>query len=317
MLNFFVCGIIFLIILIALMFTKNAFGFSTKPKPEPTPVVTPTPKPSPVKTGSIAELTYLADESACSRVNWKDRGVANKGYFRGLTLTYVRQLCNPTPMISRPMSLNQRLSDPKKGGDGKMYYTDVIAHYEKDLRKYSAQPFTAAGFTDIANGGLETFRAMMTLVTGLGMRESSGQPFVGRDASADFTHENSAESGLNQGSYGLVKDSPEVMELYAWFKKNPKACFKDVYYNGRKGSAANLKNWGTPGTPGYEFQKFKKECPGFDVESTLMAMRYNGGGKGEWGPLRSKDAQVVASCAKHYSDVQAYVEKNLGICSLL
>jgi len=54
---------------------------------------------------------------------------------------------------------------------------------------------------DNSRGGVDVLRHLFVLLTGLGMRESSGHYGEGRDASATNTSAYTAEAGLFQVSY--------------------------------------------------------------------------------------------------------------------
>lgn len=262
--------------------------------------------------GSLKDISDIAKASDCSKINWKDRGRTKVGYYKGMALSWARQVCNPLPVVYSSMSLAQK----KYYKDNKMYYTDVLAHYNLDVRNYKATPFKSLGLSTA--GGIDTARAVWTLLIGLGMREASGQPWVGRDASMGFRSADSAESGVMQSSYGARKAHADMEKLYQLYKTDKSGCFKDAYYEGFKAaSAADLKNWGSSSSEGYKFQKFQKECPGFAVEYAAILVRLSGGGKGEYGPLRKKVAQVEMSCENMLAKVQNYVEANRGVCELL
>jgi hypothetical protein len=53
------------------------------------------------------------------------------------------------------------------------------------------------------------------------MRESSGNCFEGRDASAGNTSSETAEAGLFQQSHNSFKASPELGQLMTAYQANP------------------------------------------------------------------------------------------------
>lgn len=301
---------IFVLALALAGFSKKPIKVDPSPSPVPTVTISPITTPAPVVgSGSLKDITAIAVLSDCSRINWKDRGHAKDAYYKGMALSWARQVCKPLPVVSSEMKKTQ------KSRDGKLYYTDVLAHYDLDVRTYRATPFKTLGMR--TDGGVDTARAVWTLLIGLGMRESSGRPYVGRDTSMNFTSADSAESGLMQSSYGARKQSPDMEALYQKYKTDKSGCFKEVYYEGYKADSANLKNWGSESSEGYKFQKLQKECPGFAVEYAAILVRLNGGGKGEFGPLRMKVAQVEKSCETMLKKVQDYVGQHPDVCKIL
>lgn len=72
----------------------------TTPRPQPVPIPEPVDPiepvdPTPIDNGSssIETLLLIAGNSKCARVNWSQRGVAPKGYTKGMALAYAKAVC--------------------------------------------------------------------------------------------------------------------------------------------------------------------------------------------------------------------------------
>jgi len=90
------------------------------------------------------------------------------------------------------------MAAPNSGNDN----TDALSWYNSD--------FHAIGMSN-AVAGLNTLRHLFVLLFGLGMRESSGNCFEGRDISASNTSSETAEAGLFQQSYNSFSASPDLL----------------------------------------------------------------------------------------------------------
>lgn len=263
---------------------------SPVPSPSASPVTASSPAPigTPAIGGDAVErIKTIAGASSCKSVNFKNRGTPPIGYLKGVALVYARAVCNPSwPIV-------KLYSAPPSGDDAK----DALTHYGISSGDYMKQTFT--------------------LLIGLGMRESSGKYCCGRDMSADFSSADSAEAGAFQTSWGARRVSAELPNLFLGYSNpgSPK-CFLDVFKAGvGTCSDSNLKNWGDG--DGAKFQALSKSCPAFATEYAAVLVRKLGGSKGEFGPLRRKEAEISPSCASMLSDVQAYIQANPKACESL
>jgi len=135
--------------------------------------------------------------------------------------------------------------------------------------------------------------------------------------SASFSSSSTAEAGLFQTSWGASSRSSLMVNLFNQYKASKAGCAIAQYTTGLSCSASNLKNWGNTNELGYQWQALSKQCPAFATEYAAVLLRLNGGSKGEWGPLRTKAAEVVPECYSLYGQVQSYVNANPGVCPLL
>jgi len=264
--------------------------------PTPTPIPTPTPTPTPSPTGpSVAAISAMADASVCSKRQWAGRGLAPKQYIRGLVATYAKAVCNP----NRP--------DVVFVGNSQVGSNDALSWYGSILQSKLGKTTT----------GLTTVRQLYTLLAGLGMRESSGMYCTGRDMSSGFSSAATAEAGLFQTSYGAHTRSTLMDNLFNQYRASKAGCVISQFTTSLTCSAADLKNWGDATDPGYIWQQLSKQCPAFATEYAAVLLRLNGGLNGEWGPLRTKAAEVVPECYSMFGSVDSYVGANPGVCPLL
>ncbi len=240
-------------------------------------------------------LRSIASSSSCAKISWKNRGQAPKGYVEGVALVYAHAVCE-SDRSDLAVVGKANTGDDKK---------DALSWYNSN--------FDALGL-DNDNAGLATVRHTYTLLLGLGMRESSGQHCVGRDASASNVSSDSAEAGAWQTSYDSRKFSPELPKLFEKYKAGG-ACHLDVFEKGVSCSSTDWKNWGSG--DGLTFQKLEKECPAFAAEYAAVMLRVSGGTQGHYGPLRTKAAEVRGECDDMFSQIEAAVQQNPGVCAAL
>ena len=248
-------------------------------------------------TATVATITNLAAASSCYAYQWKDRGQAPKGYVKGVALVYARAVCNAG------RSDVAVVSKANTGDDA----NDAISWFDSN--------FDALSMSNDA-AGVDTLRHAYTLLLGLGMRESSGEHCVGRDASATNTSSESAEAGAWQTSYDSRTRSVELPKLFAKYQADPSGCLLSTFAEGVSCSSSDWKNWGS-GADGLTYQKMNKECPAFAAEYAAVMLRVNGGTKGHYGPLRTKAAEIRPECDQMLQKVQAIVEQNPALCASL
>lgn len=259
-----------------------------------TPAPTPTPTPG---STSVDAIKNIAATSACAKYSWKDRGLAPKGYVKGVALTFAKAVCNPS-RSDVVLASKARTTDDVH---------DALSWYNSN--------FSALGLSN-GTAGVATLRHLYTLLLGLGMRESSGQHCVGRDASATNTSSESAEAGAWQTSYDSRSSSAELGKLFARYRASSAGCYLETFREGVSCSTADWKNWGT-GADGLDFQRIEKACPAFAAEYAAVMLRVAGGSKGHYGPLRTKAAEVRAECDAMLQKVQAAVEADPSVCAAL
>ena len=129
---------------------------------------------------AIDQITSVAANSDCARYNWKDRGRSALAYPKGMAIVFATALCQPDRPDVLIVSAAVNKADPN------VERKDALAWYEPQFAALGMKNDTA---------GRDTLRHAYSLLMGLGMRESSGEHCVGRDASADFTTGDSAEAG--------------------------------------------------------------------------------------------------------------------------
>ena len=242
------------------------------------------PGPSP-----LDQIARMAAASRLARFAWRGRGKAPAGYVKGMALVYGRVYCKFKAGDAAVLDMAH-----KKTGD---QTHDALAWYEK--------VFKAAGM-DNSTSGVDTLRHLFVLLIGLGMRETSGRYYEGRDTTARNTTADTAEAGLFQMSFNARTASPLLPRIFARYQANPSG-FLDVFKDGVRPSAAslraNLRNFGSG--KGKEFQRLCKECPAFAAEFAAVALRHI---RKHWGPIIRQQAQVRPECDALLRKVQAAID---------
>lgn len=248
---------------------------------------------------TIDEVTSIAVKSKCAAHDWEDRGVAPKGYIKGMALVFARAVCNPT---REDVVL---VSQANSGDD------------EKDALSWYNSNFKRAGMSN-STAGMDVVRHTYALMIGLGMRESSGQYCCGRDMSSDFSGASSAEAGLFQASWGARYAASDVLtSMFSKYKTSNTGCLVDTFKEdgGDSCEAADAVDWGKG--DGRDWQATTKACPAFAAEYAAVLLRKNGGTKGEFGPLRNKATELRPECDAMLKQVQSLVTAKPALCKLL
>lgn len=255
--------------------------------------------------GIIDEITTLAAKSKIAQYGWLDnsgkRGRAPMAYFKGMAVVYARVYCK------------LKAGDPA-AVDMARKKTNIVAH---DVLAAYDPIFKQLGMSNDSDG-VDTLRHLFVLLTGLGVRESSGYHCRGRYMDQGFDKPDDAEAGLFQTAYNLRNKCPSILEpLIKRYTDNPRPSgFLEIFSAGITCPPSDWKNWGQPSDAGYAFQQFTKTCPAFAAEYAAVGMRHS---LDSWGPLRStnllKKPEVAPDCETLYQGVEAIMESAPGLCS--
>lgn len=272
------------------------FGCWLSAMPAKSPAVKDSPS-LPSSSVSLKELTSIAGGSSCAKYSWTGRGKAPAGYIKGMALTYAKAVCHLADSANTIVAKSRSL--PESSSDR----FDALSWYNSN--------FMRAGMpNDVSGGG--TLRHAYALLIGLGMRESSGAYCCGRDMSASFSSSDTAEAGAFQSSWGARLRSIELSKLFQKYSASSSGCFLEVFKEGASCRAGDAKNWGTG--DGEKFQALSKSCPAFAAEYAAVLIRLSGGTRGEYGPLRTKAAEIKSECDEMLQGIEKAVNANKNIC---
>ena len=88
--------------------------------------------------------------------------------------------------------------------------------------------------------GVDTLRGLFALMIGLGMRESSGKYYEGRDVSATNTTSDTCEAGLFQMTWNMKTASPSMGKLLEDFFADPNG-FLPIFSEGLTPTSAGCR----------------------------------------------------------------------------
>jgi Bacterial SH3 domain len=242
--------------------------------------------------GQFDQIVQITNSSAITTFNWLNRGVAPRGYIKGMALAYARVYC-------KLLNNDAHAAEMAKADTGMP--SDALTHY--------AAKFGALGL-DNDTSGSDTLRHLFILLLGLGMRESSGRWCEGRDLSATNITAETAEAGLFQTSWNAHSGSPLLPKLINDYKAKPNG-FLDVFEEGVTPRANDLQNFGTG--DGEKFQKLSKECPAFAVEFAAIGLRNF---RTHWGPITRREAELRPEADHMFLQVQQAVDSK-KLCPLV
>ena len=240
----------------------------------------------PVSSDVALNIAALADNSDIANYSWQGRGIAPKGYIRGMAVMFGRVYCKLN--AGRDAASEMATAD---SGDASI---DALTWY--------AAEFSQLGM-DNSVAGVDVLRHLFVLLTGLGMRESSGKYCEGRDISAGNTGADTAEAGLFQVSHNSIGAHFLLAALFDQYKGSTD--FRDIFEEGVTCSAASWQNWGAG--EGRDFQDLTKNSPAFAVEYAALALRKI---RTHWGPINRKTAELRTECDELFKSVCAYIDSN-------
>ena len=228
-------------------------------------------------------ITQAVDASPLVTFQWPGRGIAPIGYLYGMALTYARVLCklhaqDPSALL---------MAEPATRLE-----TDALNNYRP------------------ASGSqVDNLRHLFVLLTGLGMRESTGRYCVGRDQTVSpIPSVRDQEAGLFQMSYSVGVGSPNFPDLrlhYDQLALRPYDGYEAIFALGipRPCRRTELTGFGR-GRAG-AFREFCVRQPALCAEVAALALRQRAR---HWGPIRGGTVTLSPDCDALLLSVQQIVE---------
>lgn len=251
---------------------------------------------------AINKIIKIVNESEVLNYNWKDRGIAPKGFLYGLSLVYAKAYSIFKHGFQHGVSASEEdefifaMIKPINS-DSK---NDAIAKYSHLLTEHGAN-------LSIENETI--LRSVFTLLFGLGMRESSGKYCTGWDRGKLTGWGNpekvvmptsiNSEAGLFQVSYDIGFSSGTLERLYELYKRRGDDPFLDYFRQQVKCSSSQLENFGEG--EGVNYQVFCKTHPSFAVMSTAMMLRQKAR---HWGPIRKDTLEIITQVWSLLIDIE-------------
>lgn len=245
----------------------QAAQISTEPDKHAAPFV-------PLDQRTIDAITAAAASSDLAQYSWRDRGRAPIGYIKGMAVTFGTALRKLAARDSAALAMVRVVEGPG----------DVFDKYD----------LGTLGAPDV-----DRLRALWTVLTGLGMRESSGNYSEGRDMSASNTSADEAEAGLFQQSWNSHTTSSEIPKLLSAYESD-KPGLIEIFREGVRAKDTDTFGSGD----GAVFQVIAKRKPAFAVEAAAIGLRtlYT-----HWGPIIRHEAEVVPAADALFRQVQEIV----------
>ncbi|GCA72169.1 hypothetical protein MiYa_03719 [Microcystis aeruginosa NIES-2519] len=243
-------------------------------------------------TDGLDKIIEVAANSQIARYHWLDRGVAPKGYIKGMAVVYAKVYCQ----LKAANPFAKEMAKANTGNSDK----DALAHY--------AQKFRDLGMNNSV-AGVDTLRHLFVLLIGLGMRESSGKHCEGRDHSASNATAETAEAGLFQTSYNARNSHLLLPQLFEQYLANSSG-FIEIFKEGVTCPPQDWENYGEG--KGKEFQRLSKACPAFAAEFAAIGLRNL---RKHWGPINRLEAEICPEADALLQEVQKIVDQ-LNLCSL-
>jgi uncharacterized protein (TIGR02594 family) len=215
-------------------------------------------------------IVALAEASALARYRWEDRGVAPSGYIAACACAYavaVTQLANG-------------------GSAATVMAAGETGQPDTDALSFLKAQFEAMGWPN-KQSGLPTLRHLWSLLIGLGMRESSGNHWEGRDMSASNVQADTCEAGLFQTSANIETASTELPKLFDEYRADPVG-FLLIANAGVLPTESGLQNYGTG--HGAEFQWLSKYSPAYACMVTAIGLRKR---RKHWGPINKQAVELL------------------------
>jgi hypothetical protein len=242
----------------------------------------PPPPYVPLDQRTIDAIVAAAAASDLARYSWNDRGRAPIGYIKGMAVVFGQAVRKLAARDSAALAMVRIVNGPG----------DVFDHYEDIM--------VGKGMVTADAPEVDRLRALFVILTGLGMRESSGNYSEGRDMSASNVQSDTAEAGLFQMSWNAHTTSPEIPKLLDAYRANKHRGFIEIFREGVRDKATDDFGSGD----GAAFQAIAKADPAFAVEAAAISLRtlYT-----HWGPIVRREAEVISEADTLFRQVQEIV----------
>ena len=231
------------------------------------------------------KIAALAANSDLARYDWRQRGRAPIGYIKGMAVAYGRVY--------------------QEWKDGTLP-TTLMAMANTHLPGKDALSWIAGTFDDrdmpIDKPGADTLRALFVLLTGLGMRESSGRFCEGRDRSARNTSSDTAEAGLFQMSWDAHIASRDIVNLFDKYSSED-SDLVHIFHEGVRCSEEDLQNYGSGN--GRAFQEACKANPMCAIMTTAVGLRVI---RSHWGPVNRREVEIRPEADALFKQVETMVD---------
>lgn len=248
----------------------------------------------------VRKILDIAGSSDLAKHSWwKGQGTAPLGYTKGMALIFARVYCKllQGDAVAKEMART------------------TFGEPTKDALAYFAQPLATAGLPKSVDER-DTLRQVFTVLIGLGMPESSGNYWEGKDANAHNETAETCEAGLFQTSWnardagGNKAATKMMLRLFTQYQINPDMGMLAVFQE--KVKVKTRPNWGSG--DGFLFQQLSKTCPAFAAEFTAVGLRNV---RKHWGTIQNDDrgqgvgltlVEIQPKCAAMLKAVQAAVD---------
>ena len=254
---------------------------------EPRPVQNARPVPhTDAKTLSPAEqkIAAIAAGSRIARYDWVgEQGRCPIGYTKGMALVYARLYCR----LKQGDPLAVALA--KKAGPNTR--DDALAEYAPD--------FARLGMSNDRDGA-DTLRHLIGLMFHMGMLETSGRWWLGKDPNNTNQNPRGAEAGLFQASYDSLPFHPLLRPLFESYVRKPSGLVEVFSEGVRSGTSPDLGD-GEIAT----FQRISKACPSFSVEYVALGIRVQ---CRDWWPIKHHKTELNPDADVMLLEVQRAVD---------
>lgn len=254
-------------------------------------------------------IPSIVDKTRITKTRWENgnRGQAPYGYYYGMALMFA----NLYDRLKKGDKVAQELAKPLGDSRDK----DALKRFEDILRRETSNQL---------NTETDRLRGLFVLMFGLGLMESNGKHCCGWDrgktkgwgnpAKIKEPTSTNSEAGLFQTSYDIISSVNTatknlLIEIFNKYKLSQEG-YLELFSKGVKCKERDLENYGNG--DGKEFQKLSKECPGFTVEFTALALRNIAT---HWNPVikindSDKGLQIKKECDSLLKEIQNYLDNN-------
>ena len=238
-------------------------------------------------------IVAAATASPLIRYDWPDRGIAPRGYTKGMALAFAEAY-----RLMKAGNVAAVAAACERKGNATH---DLLDYYAPELAVSSASNAT----------GADRLVSVFSVMLGLGVRESSGRHCCGPDTPEDrgppgqpvATTPENAEAGLFQVSYdsiagkahrqALVDNYAGQQVLLVEFGEGAR-CERPAHWPSEVGSGRQAA-----------FQKQMKGCPLFAAIYTAMLLREQ---RTHWGPINQKEVEVRRDAVNLFTELKTLVD---------
>lgn len=229
------------------------------------------------------EIAEIGAKSRIAKYKWPDRGTLPVGYYKGMAVSYAKNLCEPLKNLTTGKGALE-FYGLKRNNRELFFLLTVLGPRESSGRYCEGIDKSSRRYKALRDQGI-AINAESSMGVEAGMFQTS------------------ANAAYVPSANGNKNATLEMKELYNKYSRDKSQCFLEFFKDGV--SCSDMRNFGTG--EGLTYQKLSKECPIFHIEFSALTILNT---KAHHGPLRDREVTLTPLAYEMLDAVEKFVSEN-------